>query len=100
MADEAKKTVQMLGKFILMQRDKPVEQKTPGGIIKPSTASVSPTWGNVIAVGDEVAGHPSLGLLVQPGARILVGKYAGSDVQVNGEPAVVVDIEDVYGVER
>jgi len=100
MADESKKTVKMLGKFILMQRDKPEEKKSPGGIHMPASASVSPTWGNVIAVGDEVAGHPSLGLLVQPGARILVGKYAGSDVQVNGEAAVVVNIEDVYGVER
>lgn len=93
MTDEAKKTVQMLGKFILMQRDKPVEQKTPGGIIKPAAASASPTWGNVIAIGPNT--EP-----VRIGDRILVGKYAGSDVQVNGEAAVVVNIEDVYGIEK
>jgi chaperonin GroES len=93
MADESKKNVQMLGKFILMQRDKPVEQRTPGGIIKPTSASVSPTWGNVIGIGPGT--EP-----VKIGDRILVGKYAGSDVQVNGEPAVVVNIDDVYGIER
>lgn len=99
MADELKKTVDMLGSYILVRREKPVEQKTPGGIIKPPSAQAADhmTWGIVIAVGPDVA---EIGRAIVPGTRILVGRYAGSDVKVHGEDAVVVRLEDVYGVER
>jgi chaperonin GroES len=101
MADELKKTVDMLGTYILVRREKPVEQKTPGGIIKPQTAQAADhmTWGTVVAVGPDVAGHPKVGRSLVPGARILVGRYAGSDVRIHGEDAVVVRLEDVIGVE-
>lgn len=101
MADELKKTVDMLGAYILVRREKPVERKSPGGVVLPPQAGAADhmTWGIVIAVGPDVAGHPQVGRRLTPGARILVGRYAGSDVKVHGEDAVVVRLEDVYGVE-
>lgn len=97
---EGKKNVNMLGFYILMQRDKPAEKKSPGGIVMPAQQSNLPTWGTVLAVGEGVAADPVVGLLIRIGTRILVGKYTGSDVQINDEAAVVVRLEDVYGVER
>lgn len=96
MADKlVKKGVKMLGLYILMQRDKPQEKKTPGGLFVPTSAqSQTPTWGTVLGVG------PDVDKSITVGSRILVSKYAGSDVQVDDDLAVVVRSEDVYGVEQ
>lgn len=85
--------VKMLGSYVLIRKEKPVEKKSPGGIVIPQNAQAqSPAWGAVIGVGPEVSG-------VAVGDRVLMGKYSGSDVVVDDEPCVVVRLEDVYGVE-
>jgi chaperonin GroES len=88
------KPVAMLGSYILTQRDKPEEKRSPGGIVMPAQASANPTWANVVAVGDAV------GTKVMVGDRILVSKFAGADVMVGEEQCFVVRLDDVYGVQR
>lgn len=88
------KTLEMLGPYILMRRDRPEERKTPGGIVLPAKGGDTPTWGTAVSVGDEAATK------VVIGDRLLVGRYAGNEVKVGEEPLVVVRVEDVYGVER
>jgi chaperonin GroES len=94
MKEMPKKTVEMLGPHILVQRDRPMERKSPGGIHMPAPKGETPTWGTAVAVGPDAAEK------VKVGDRLLMGKYAGTDVVINDEPAVVVRLEDVYGIER
>jgi len=63
------------------------EEKTAGGILLPDTAKEKPQRGKVTAVGDGKFGKDGkrLKLDVKKGDVVLFGKYAGSDVKVDGE---------------
>jgi chaperonin GroES len=76
------------------------EEKTKGGIIIPDTAKEKPLEARVVAVGagklsDEGKLQP---LDVHKGDRILVGKYAGSEVQIEGEEHLILREEDILAV--
>jgi chaperonin GroES len=62
------------------------EEKTAGGILLPDTAKEKPQRGKVTAVGDGKLGKDGkrLPLDVKKGDTVLFGKYAGSDVKVDG----------------
>jgi len=76
------------------------ERKSPGGIVIPDTAAEKPTFGKVISVGKgkilENGGVRAPD--VKAGDKILFGKYAGTEVKVNGEEFVVMREEDVMAV--
>ena len=57
------------------------EEKTASGIIIPDTAKEKPQWGTVVAVGP---GKPDEPTTVKVGDVVLYGKYAGTELQVEG----------------
>lgn len=63
------------------------EEKTAGGILLPDSAQEKPQRGKVTAVGEGRLGKDGarMKLDVKKGDVVLFGKYAGSDVQVDGE---------------
>ncbi|MCK5943820.1 MAG: co-chaperone GroES [Planctomycetes bacterium] len=63
------------------------EEKTAGGILLPDSAQEKPQRGKVTAIGDGrlTKDGKRLKLDVKKGDVVLFGKYAGSDVQVDGE---------------
>jgi chaperonin GroES len=63
------------------------EEKTAGGILLPDTAKEKPQRGKVTAVGNGRLGKDGkrLALDVKKGDVVLFGKYAGSDVKVDGD---------------
>lgn len=76
------------------------EEKTKGGIIIPDTAKEKPIEGEVIAVGsgkvtDKGEVRP---LDVKVGDRVLFGKYAGTEVKIEGEEHLILREDDVLGV--
>jgi chaperonin GroES len=75
------------------------ESKTPGGIIIPDTAKEKPQQGKVIAVGE---GRHEDGKVipmdVKAGDRILYGKYAGTEIKIDGEEHLILREDDVLGV--
>ncbi len=76
------------------------EEKTKGGIIIPDTAKEKPMEGKVIAVGkgkvlEDGKIHP---LDVKAGDRVLFGKYAGTEVKIDGEEHLIMREEDILGV--
>ncbi len=76
------------------------EEKTAGGIIIPDTAKEKPVEGEVIAVGPGARGedgtlHP---LDVKAGDRVLFGKWAGTEVVIEGEDRVILKESDILGV--
>jgi len=76
------------------------EEKTAGGLFIPDTAKEKPQKGEVIAVGngkkiDEGKGAP---LDVKVGDSILFGKYAGTEVKVDGDEFLMMREDDVLAV--
>jgi len=71
-----------------------------GGIIIPDSAKEKPQQGEVISVGkgksnDEGKVFP---LDVKPGDRVLFGKYAGTEIKIDGEDFIIMREEEVLGV--
>jgi len=76
------------------------EDKTKGGIIIPDTAKEKPQEGKVIAVGkgkrDDDGDYIQLD--VKKGDKILFSKYAGTEVQIEGDEHIIIREDDVLGV--
>jgi chaperonin GroES len=76
------------------------EEKTASGILLPDTAKEKPTKGKVIAVGPgklSEKGKP-MELSVRAGDNVYYSKYAGNDVEINGEKLVILRESDILGV--
>jgi chaperonin GroES len=71
------------------------ETKTAGGIIIPDTAKEKPMKGKVIAVGN---GKPEEPMTVKAGDVVLYGKYAGTEIQVDGKDYLIMRESDIYAV--
>jgi len=76
------------------------EEKTAGGIIIPDTAQEKPMEGEIISAGtgarrDDGAVVP---LDVKTGDRILFGKWAGTEVKIDGEDLLIMKESDLLGV--
>ncbi len=75
-------------------------QKTAGGIIIPDTAKEKPQEGKVVAAGpgkrDEEGKR--LPLNVKEGDRILFGRYAGTEVKIDGVEHLIMREDDILGV--
>jgi len=76
------------------------EEKTKGGIIIPDTAKEKPMEGKIIAVGkgkllEDGKIHP---LDVKAGDRVLFGKYAGTEVKIDGEEHLIMREDDILGL--
>jgi chaperonin GroES len=76
------------------------EEKTKGGIIIPDTAKEKPMEGEVIAVGKGkiLENGKKQSLEVKAGDRILFGKYAGTEVKIDGVEHLIMREEDVLGI--
>ncbi len=91
--------VQPLGDRILVKRTEE-EERTKGGIIIPDTAKEKPIQGKVIAVGKgKVADDGKvIPLEVKAGDKVLFGKYAGTEVKIDGEEHLIMREDDVLGI--
>lgn len=76
------------------------EEKTPGGIIIPDTAKEKPVEGEVLAVGTGALDENGriVPLDVKVGDRVLFGKWAGTDVIIDGEDRLILKEADILGV--
>ena len=79
-----------LGERLLVER---VEEPTTtaSGIIIPDNAKEKPSQGKVVALSKEVED-------VQAGDVIVFGKYSGSELVVDGNDYLILDIKDALGV--
>jgi len=76
------------------------ETRTAGGLIIPDSAKEKPQQGKVIAVGKGKITEDGkvLPLDVKVGDRVLFGKYAGSEVKIDGKEYMMMREDDVLGV--
>ncbi|MBR2351638.1 MAG: co-chaperone GroES [Alistipes sp.] len=73
----------------------PAEQKTAAGLIIPDTAKEKPLSGKVVAVGP---GTAEVKMEVKVGDEVLYGKYAGTEVAVDGQTYLIMAQKDVLAV--
>lgn len=71
------------------------EEKSQGGIIIPDTAKEKPLKGEVIAVGK---GTKDQAMELKVGDQVLYGKYAGTEIEVEGEKVLIMRENDVLAV--
>ncbi|MCS6789909.1 MAG: co-chaperone GroES [Bacteroidia bacterium] len=73
----------------------PAEEKTAGGIIIPDTAREKPQKGTVVAVGTGKKDEP---LTVKVGDKVLYGKYAGTELTIDGKEYLIMRESDIYAI--
>ena len=76
------------------------EEKTAGGIIIPDTAQEKPMEGEVLEAGAGVRGENGKiqALDVKKGNRVLFGKWAGTEVTLDGEELIIMKESEIMGV--
>ncbi len=73
----------------------PAENKTASGIIIPDTAKEKPMRGTVVAAGP---GKPDEPVTVKVGDVVLYGKYAGTELTVDGKDYLIMRESDIFAI--
>ncbi|MFM2206594.1 MAG: hypothetical protein RL213_569 [Bacteroidota bacterium] len=73
----------------------PAEEKTAGGIIIPDTAKEKPQRGRIVAIGTGKKDEP---LTVKVGDSVLYGKYAGTEITIDGKEYLIMRESDIFAV--
>jgi chaperonin GroES len=76
------------------------DAKTSGGLFIPDTAKEKPLEARVIAVGSGkiLENGKTQALSVKVGDKVLIGKYSGSDVKLDGEDHIILREDDILAV--
>jgi chaperonin GroES len=76
------------------------DQKTAGGIIIPDTAKEKPQEGKVVAAGPGKLddGGKRIPMEVKKGQKVLFGKYAGTEVKIDGKEHLIMREDDIIGI--
>ena len=76
------------------------EETTKGGIIIPDTAKEKPSEGKIIAVGKGklLENGTMKSLEVKAGDKVLFGKYAGTEVKIDGEEHLIMREDDIIAI--
>ncbi len=90
----SKVKIQPLADRVLVQAAA-AEEKTAGGIIIPDTAKEKPQRGKIIAVGNGKKDEP---MTVKVGDTVLYGKYAGTELNVEGTEYLIMRESDIFAI--
>ena len=84
---------QPLGNRVLIER---IEEPTTtaSGIIIPDNAKEKPLSGNVVAVSKKISDTGSIAV----GDKVVFGKYAGTELSLDGKTYLVMDRKDILGI--
>ncbi len=95
----AKVNVRPLGDRVLVQHLEEVETKK-GGIIIPDTAKEKPQEGKVVALGTGKRDEDgkTIPFVVKTGDTVLISKYGGTEIKVDGESYLIMREDDILGI--
>ncbi len=80
-------------------RPQDAEEVTSGGLIIPDTAKEKPQRGTVVSVGPgKVENGTKIDMTVKAGDTVLYGKYAGTEVTIDGEEVLIMRESDILGI--
>ena len=84
---------------VVLKRTEPAET-VRGGIIIPDTAKEKPMEAEVVAVGEGKFDDNGkrIPMSVKPGNRVLIGKYSGTEVKIDGVDHVIVREDEILGI--
>jgi chaperonin GroES len=84
---------------VLVRRLEEEEQKV-GGIIVPDTAKEKPQQAEVVAVGSGkvLDNGTTVPLTVKAGDKVLLGKWSGTDVKIDGEEYLILKEDEILGI--
>ncbi|MFN7066094.1 MAG: co-chaperone GroES [Aquificaceae bacterium] len=85
---------------IVVKRLEEQEQRTASGIIIPDTAKEKPQIGEVIAVGEGklLQNGQQVSPKVKPGDKVVFNKYAGTEVELDGEKYLIMSEDEVLAI--
>ncbi|WPM32936.1 co-chaperone GroES [Hydrogenobacter sp. T-2] len=85
---------------IVVKRFEEQEQRTASGIIIPDTAKEKPQIGEVVAVGEGklLQNGQQVPPKVKPGDKVVFNKYAGTEVELDGEKFLVMSEDEVLAI--
>ncbi|GAA0170521.1 chaperonin [Lithospermum erythrorhizon] len=87
-----------LGDRVLI-KTKTAEEKTVGGILLPTSAQSKPQGGEVVAVGEgRSVGKTKVDVSVKTGSQVIYSKYAGTEVEFQGENHLILKEDDIIGL--
>lgn len=91
--------IKPLGDRVLVQ---PLEEKEvkKGGIIIPDTAKEKPQEGQIVALGTGKRDEDGklIAFTVKKGDKVLISKYGGTEVKVDGESYLIMREDDILGI--
>jgi chaperonin GroES len=84
---------------VLVRRIEETEEKV-GGIIVPDTAKEKPTQAEVVAVGSGrvLESGERVALDLKAGDKVLVGKWSGTDVKIDGQEYLILKEDEILGI--
>ena len=92
-------SIKPLGQRVLVKR-LDADEVSAGGIVLPDTAQEKPQEAEVVALG--TGGKDENGndfvFTVEEGSKVLISKYGGTDVKVNGDDLLIINEGDILGV--
>ena len=91
---KSKLTIKPLADRVLVQPSTP-DTVTKGGIIIPDTAKEKPQKGIVVAAGPGKKDEP---VTVKVGDSVLYGKYAGTEITVDGQEYLIMREADIFAI--
>ena len=95
----AKPKIKPLADRILVKRLDDEEEQKVGGIIIPDTAKEKPQEAEVVSVGPgRFEDGKRVALEVKKGDKVLIGKYSGTEVKLDGEEHLILREEDILAV--
>jgi len=91
--------IQPLGQRVLVKRLQ-AEEKTAGGIVLPDTAQEKPQEAEIVSLGtggkDEDG--KTIEFTVKVGDTVLISKYGGTEVKVDGDDLLILSESDILGI--
>lgn len=84
--------------MIKMVEEEDAEVTTASGLVLPESAKEKPQIAEVVAVGDGVTDEGKFDMLVEVGDKVIVSKYAGTEITLDDEDYKILDRDDVLAI--
>lgn len=80
-------------------KPEPADEKTAGGLFVPDSAKEKPQRGTIVAIGaGRVENGERIEMTVKEGDAVLYGKYAGTELSLNGDDLLIMKESDLLGL--
>ncbi|MDC0276678.1 co-chaperone GroES [Verrucomicrobiales bacterium] len=92
-------TITPLGQRVLVKRIEDDTQQSEGGIFLPDTAKEKPQDAEVIALGNGKNDEGEvIEFTVKVGDKVLISKYGGTEVKIDGDECLLLNESDILGI--